>query len=80
MPARLCSDYKRVGIADAHIRVLHESWQVPTVEEREILGGSGTDDMFIREVLIHSDEHALMFARTVIPRATLTGELQALAH
>jgi chorismate--pyruvate lyase len=68
------------GISDARIQLLKECWQCPEPEEGKLLEIAHQDHAFIREVFILSETKQWMFARTVIPQSTLTGEQQALAH
>ncbi len=67
-------------IADARIHVLKQRWLRPKVDEKRLLGIEGSAPALVREVLIRSEGKQWMFARTVIPRDTLTGEEQQLAH
>lgn len=71
---------ERYGVHDAQIRVLKEGWRVPRIEECQRLGLEEGQTAWIREVLIHSEHKQWMFARTVIPKATLTGEELQLRH
>jgi chorismate--pyruvate lyase len=61
------------GIMDAKIQVIHESWQIPHTDEKQLLKVS--EETFIREVWITSPSKCWMFARTVIPRTFLRGQL-----
>jgi chorismate--pyruvate lyase len=65
------------GVQNARVRVLREGWSLPTIQERIELNMPARTFAWIREVFIYSDKTIWMFARTVIPVATLTGkELQ----
>src|SRR5260221_4491606 len=68
------------GVSDAHVQVLRQRWVRPKLEERQLLGTEEGVQALVREVLILSEKKHWMFARTVIPRSTLTGEEQQLAH
>ena len=68
------------GVNDAHVQVLRQRWMCPKLEERQLLGIEKGVHALVREVLILSEQSQWMFARTVIPRSTLTGEEQQLAH
>ncbi len=59
------------GVSDASIQVLQQHWQLPESAERKRLN-RGRERALIREVLILSKQSPWMFARTVIPRDTLT--------
>ena len=56
-----------------HVRVLSQGWQRPTREETRRLGMRAGRVALVREVLLYCDETPLVFARSVIPRRTLTG-------
>ena len=62
------------------IQVLNQCWGFPTLDEREQLNILTRSYALFREVLIGSENKNWMFARTVIPRETLTGKLKQLAH
>ncbi len=68
------------GVNDARVQVLRQRWMRPRLEERQLLGIENGAHVLVREVLILSEEKQWMFARTVVPRSTLTGEEQQLAH
>ena len=68
------------GVANARIEVLQQDWLFPEDDERERLNINSSGDVFVREVLILSEDKIWMFARTVIPRATLTGKLSQLTQ
>lgn len=67
-------------VEDARIQVLRQRWLRPEAEEKRLLDIEGSAQALVREVLILSERKQWMFARTVIPRGTLTGEEQQLAH
>lgn len=71
---------KAHGIEHAQIKVLSQEWQSSTLEETKLLGLTDRSPVLVREVIIESDENVWMFACTVFPKATLTGEEEALAH
>ena len=68
------------GIHNPIIQVLQEQYTFPTQDERKLLHLSFRKKVLIREVLIHSQDHQWMYARTVFPMSTLTGPNQPLAH
>lgn len=68
------------GVAQSRVRVLSQQWQFPTPEECKLLGIASRNYGLVREVVIGSQEGKWMFARTVIPRTTLTGREQLLAR
>lgn len=67
------------NIHNAAVSVLSESWSSPELWETDCLGQC-LSDALIREVIIASGEQYWMYARTVIPRETLVGDLSELAH
>lgn len=77
-PGSFMERLKQNGIQDAYLKVLQQDWQIPLISEQEILGIK--DKALIREVLILNEQTIFMYARTVFPKQTLTGELQHLAH
>lgn len=68
------------GVRDARIQVLHQHWELPEPEERQVLDMDFRVYALIREVLIVSMDNVWMFARTVFPLRTLTGQQQQLAR
>ena len=50
-----------------------EAWRLPMPDEAARLSLGGDETAFIREAWLQSDEQRLVYARTVIPRATLAG-------
>ncbi len=72
---------KKFGVHTAVIQVIQEGWQNPTLEESAVLNIKPRQLVLVREVLIESPSAAKwMFARTVVPRATLSGKEQQLAR
>ncbi len=60
--------------------VLKEGWVLPEPAEQAALELPSRRCVFVREVEIRDQKEPLMFARTVIPIATLTGQERILAH
>jgi chorismate--pyruvate lyase len=71
---------KQHGVLDAKIEVLREGWYLPDREERMTLDMPFRTFAWVREVSIFSGDKVWMFARTVIPQETLTGEGRELQH
>jgi chorismate lyase len=67
-------------VLQPQVQVLSQQWQYPTVEEAKLLSIPSRQYALAREVLITSGEGKWMFARTIIPRQTLTGREQLLAR
>jgi chorismate--pyruvate lyase len=57
---------------------LHQSWQIPLPSERRILGMSTRQLGLVREVALLCHQQPWVFARSVIPAATLNGPLRHL--
>lgn len=62
------------------VRVLHQGWAKPLASEAKLLNVSVSDTAMIREVELQCNEHPLVFARTIIPAASLTGEARKLSY
>lgn len=67
------------NIHDASVHVLSEQWMSPEPWEIDCLPETMTSAL-IREVLISSHDRHWMYARTVIPKETLTGDLAILGQ
>lgn len=79
-PGSFMQRLRDFGVEHTRIEVLQQDWQFPENDEQEKLNISSASDVFVREVLILNEDKMWMFARTVIPRATLTGKLHQLAQ
>src|SRR5688572_23641562 len=77
-PGSFMQKLEKHGAENSRILVLQEDWQIPAIEEQKRL--ESHEDALIREVLIYNDQYKWMFARSVFPRSTLTGEQQCLAN
>ena len=62
-----------------NVQVLSEAWQQAMTEELTLLSLKEDEISFIRKSLLKNNEQILVYARTVIPEKTLTGENEALA-
>jgi chorismate--pyruvate lyase len=62
-----------------HVQVISQVWRPPLHNESKRLGMRQRQMSFIREVYLCCDERPWVFARTVIPRKSLTGQQQHLA-
>lgn len=71
---------KRHGIENAQIRIKKEGWCFPEQAERVALNLPLRTYVWGREVEIYSENTIWMFARTVIPQQTLTGNERQLQH
>ena len=63
-----------------HVRVISQSWGNPLVNELKRLEMRSREVALIREVFLYCDNEPWVFARTVIPRSTLTGKQKYLAN
>ena len=61
------------------VQVLSQEWRAPQHNEIKRLGMRQRQMSFIREVYLYCDAQPWVFARTVIPRKTLTGKQKHLA-
>ena len=62
------------------VRVLDEGWQRPRVDEADVLGMRFAVLGWVREVQLLCDGEPQVFARTIVPRKTLSGAQRQLAH
>ncbi len=62
------------------VKVLKESWEKPTPSEQRALKLKPNSLAFVRQVHLYCGEKAWVYARTVIPKQTLQGELQKLTQ
>ena len=68
------------GVNNARIKVLSQRWRLSNFEQSALLSVGFKTPVLVRDALIVNHNQFWMFARTVIPRHTLTGEEQVLAH
>jgi len=62
------------------VEVLAEAWQYPLLSEAQALNIPLREYVRIRHVYLYCDHQPWVFARTVIPRQTLTGQYRRLAR
>lgn len=62
------------------VRVISQSWGTPLWNESKRLGMRERQAALIREVFLYCDDQPWVFARTVIPRTTLSGREKYLAN
>ena len=62
------------------VRVISQSWGTPLWNESKRLGMCERQSALIREVFLYCDDQPWVFARTVIPRTTLSGKEKYLAN
>ena len=56
------------------VQVLHTGFARASLSEARTLGISTTEQIYVREVALCIDNTPYVFARSIIPRSTLTGE------
>lgn len=61
-----------------NIEIKSESWQYPMSDEVQLIGSREHERTFIRESYLKCDTKPLVYARTIIPRKTLTGKYKKL--
>jgi chorismate--pyruvate lyase len=62
------------------VQVLDLGWDRPLPDERRRLGMRERDVALVRQVQLRCNEAVWVYARTIIPRTTLTGRERRLAH
>lgn len=62
------------------VQVLQQTWTRPMSNEAHALGMSASGHALVRQVQLLCDEIPWVYARTIIPRATLTGRERRLAY
>lgn len=62
------------------VQVLEQTWRSPLHNESRRLGMRYKRTALIREVLLYCDDKPWVYARTVIPKTTLTGPSKYLAN
>jgi chorismate lyase len=62
------------------VQVFRQRHARPMLNEARVLGLKTSETALIREVLLHCNDVPWVYARTIIPRQTLTGRERKLAH
>ncbi len=62
------------------VNVLSRGWSRPALDEAQVLGVENGRSVFVRHVQLLCNERPWVFARTIIPRSTLTGHERRLAR
>jgi len=60
------------------VQVLAQGWQRPAAAEARLLGLAPTAQALIREVILFGGERPWVYARSILPASTLTGDLRRL--
>ena len=71
---------KRSCKGNFSVTVMDESWQRPQLDEARVLDMPDTAVAWVRQVQLLCDGKPWVFARTVVPAATLSGAQRRLAH
>lgn len=79
-PASLTARLLAACSGQFRVQVLAQTWRHPLHNESRRLGMRYKRTALIREVLLYCDDTPWVFARTVIPKSTLTGRRKYLAH
>lgn len=79
-PASLTRRIRAACTGQFRVEVLAEGWARPEYSEARELGIRTGSWGFVREVQLLCDEHPWVYARTVIPRSTLTGPQRQLTR
>jgi len=79
-PGSFMQRLKKNGVTDSSISIVQQTWQAPLLDEKKQLTIIGREWALVREVLIKNNNNHWMFARTVFPRASLTGKERQLAR
>lgn len=62
------------------VQVLNQTWDRPQWDEARALGMRARDRALVRQVQLLCNERPWVYARTILPRTTLTGAERRLAH
>ncbi len=79
-PASLTSRLREACAGKFYVKVLEQTWRTPLHSELRRLGMPYRQTALIREVLLYCDDTPWVFARTVIPKRTLSGKRKYLAN
>ena len=79
-PASLTRRVVAVCPGRFRVEVVSQAWHRPLLNEARVLGIAAARYALVRQVYLLCDEQPWVFARTVIPRTTLTGHERRLAY
>jgi chorismate--pyruvate lyase len=74
----LTARLKQLSAGNFHIEVLRQQWHHARASEARLLGVSPRCACLIREVLLFGNNEAWIYARSVMPATSLTGQLHHL--
>jgi chorismate lyase len=69
-----------LGTGKFRVRRLFQGWQIPLPSERKLLDVPPKQRALVREVALLLDEQTVVFARSVFPITSLTGDLAHLRY
>ena len=79
-PASLTRRVVAVCAGKFRVEVVFQGWRRPLLHEARVLGMRAGCHALIRQVYLLCNNQVWVYARTVIPRTTLTGRERRLAH
>lgn len=79
-PASLTARLRAACAGQFRVEVVSQGWASPLVNEQDRLGMRARQVALLREVYLYCDAQPWVFARTVIPRTTLSGKRKYLAN
>ena len=79
-PTSLTQRIIRACAGEFRVQLLEQSYQHPLLSESQALGMRYGRTALVRQVMLLCDDLAWVYARTVIPRSTLTGANRRLAY
>ena len=69
-----------LGMGEFRVQRLYQGWQLPLLSECKLLGVSPRQQALVREVGLMVADKTVVFARSVFPIASLTGDLTHLRY
>lgn len=69
-----------LGLGEFSVQRLYQGWQLPLLSECKLLGVSPSQRALVREVGLMLADNTVVFARSVFPIASLTGDLAHLRY
>jgi chorismate lyase len=61
-----------------NVELISEEWQLPFSDETELLSLTDNETALIRKVMLKDDEKPLVYARSILPEKTLSGNKKLL--
>lgn len=78
-PDSLTARLQRLSNGTFAVEVLRQGWDRPRISEARALGISPQRLALVREVILYGQGQAWVYARSILPRSTLTGRLRSLS-